>query len=225
VFFAAVGFSLARRCNLLLVALLLGLCLYLEFGPIGLSVDRPSGNLHYMMVFKQQRFLLMLTAPFLVLAAWLLRTIDSRNRAAAVLMTLVLFITSLAATAGSRDYYRSGLADLRSAADDVRLNTDKVFFGDLWAILHLRIFTRYKAQNLATLEANATRDRINDGCIMLGGSRGVELLADYVESTVPGFARTVLDSGIAPPDWTMIKEIKGERSAHRRHDFRIYCVP
>ncbi len=60
---------------------------------------------------------------------------------------------------------------------------------------------------------------------MLGGSRGVELLAEYVESTLPVFARNVLETGEAPHDWKLVKEIKGERNPQRRRDFRVYCVP
>jgi hypothetical protein len=59
---------------------------------------------------------------------------------------------------------------------------------------------------------------------MLGGSRGVELLADYVESSLPAFARQILETGIVPRNWTLVKEIKGERNPQRLRDFRIYCV-
>jgi hypothetical protein len=52
----------------------------------------------------------------------------------------------------------------------------------------------------------------------------VELVAGYVESTLPAFARAVLDSGSAPEGWELMKEIKGDRTPQREHDFRIYCL-
>jgi len=59
---------------------------------------------------------------------------------------------------------------------------------------------------------------------MLGGSRGVELLSDYVESTLPSFARDVFESGV-PIGWQVMQEIRGEGSPLRRHNLTIYCVP
>jgi 4-amino-4-deoxy-L-arabinose transferase-like glycosyltransferase len=224
-FAAATLFSLIRRSNLLLAGLAIGLFLYLEFGPLRLSIDWPRGEVHYMMVFKQPRFLLMLTAPLVVMAAYFLCAVSRARPIAGVLLTTGLCITALSATAYTRHYYRAGLSDLRAAAEDVRLNSGKMFFGDLWAILHLQIFSGQRAQNLAVLSAGDTLDKVRHGCVMLGGSRGVELLADYVEGSLPVFARAVLDTGMAPDGWEIMREIKGERSPLRRRDFRIYCVP
>ena len=181
--------------------------------------------MQYMMMFKQQRFLLMLTAPFVVVAAYFLCAIGRTSQMASVLLMLVLFATSVAAITRTRDHYRAGLHDLRAVADLVHSTPDKVFFGDLWAVLHLKIFTRNRDPNLRVLDSGTTRDHVRHGCVMLGGSRGVELLAEYVESTLPVFARNVLETGEAPHDWKLVKEIKGERNPQRRHDFRVYCVP
>ena len=128
-FFASALFSLIRRRNLLLLTLAIGLFLYLEFGPLRLSVDWPHRDVQYMMLFKQQRFLLMLTAPFVVMAAYFLCAIGRTSQIAAALLMLVLFATSVAAIARTRDHYRAGLYDLRAVADDVRSNPDRVFLG------------------------------------------------------------------------------------------------
>ena len=224
-FFAAALFSLVRRQNLLLLALALGLFLYLEFGPVRLSIDWTHQELQYLMVFKQQRFLLMLTAPFVLLAAYFLVAIGRRTRVTAAVLIVTLFVTSIAAIARTRNYYRSGLRDLRTIADYVLSNPDRAFVGDFWAVLDLRIFTRYQAHNLRILDSHTTRDDLRHACVMLGGSRGVELLADYVESTLPTFAREILSTGAVPSDWKLVREIKGELSAQRRRDFKVYCVP
>jgi len=218
-------FSLLRRRNLLLVGLALGLFLYLAFGPIRLSVDRAHHTVQYMMVFQQERFLLMLTAPLVVVGAYFLRAVGGRSRIAAAALTVILFATSLAAVAHTRRFYRSGLFELRTMAGQVRANPDRVFFGDLWAVIHLNIFTRHQAHNLRVLDSHTTANDVRGTCVMLGGSRGVELEADYVTSTLPGFARSVVDTGEAPPGWRLVTEIPGERSAQRQRDFRVYCVP
>ena len=59
---------------------------------------------------------------------------------------------------------------------------------------------------------------------MLGGSRGAELLAGYVESTLPPFARAVLATGETPDNWVLVKKIPGARNAQQSHDLTIYCV-
>jgi hypothetical protein len=224
-FSAAVLFSVARRQNLLLATLAVGLFLYLEFGPLGFSVDTSNGEMHYRMVFKQLRFLLMLTAPLMVMAACLLVAIGRKQPVTALILVVGLASTSLTAVAQSRDHYRSGLSDLRAAAAEVQSNPQRPYFGDLWAVLHLKMFTRYQTSNLAILDAGTNLDGVKGACLVLGGSRGVELLAAYVESTLPAFARAVLENGAAPAGWVLVKEIKGEPSPQRQHDLKIYCIP
>jgi 4-amino-4-deoxy-L-arabinose transferase-like glycosyltransferase len=224
-FGAATLSSFVRRENVLLAALAVGLYAAMEFGPLRLDVDWSRGDIHYLMLFKGDRFLLMLTGPLVVTAAYFLRTIARTSVAAAALITVVVLATAVPAIAHTHGHYRSGLSDLRAAAAEVLVHSDKTFFGDLWAVLHLSIFTHYEAQNLQVLNRDDQPDRIKNGCIMLGGSRGVELQADYVESTLPPFAREVLERGTAPPGWRQIREVRGPRTPMRRHDFKIFCVP
>jgi len=217
-------YSLVRRENMLLVVLAIGLFGYMEFGPLRVNVDEANHNIHYLMLFKQQRFLMMLTAPLLVIAAYFLHAMGRRSQLAAVVVTTIVCVTALSATARTRNYYRAGLSDLRAAASDVRANPDRMFFGDQWAVFHVRMFTRYEAQNLSVLNSADTPSTVRHGCVMLGGSRGPDLLADYVESTLPAFARALLDGGSSAQGWRLIEEIKGVRTPLRTHDFRVYCA-
>ena len=192
---------------------------------LAFSVDEAHHRLQYLMVFKQPRFLMMLTAPLAIMAADLFRAAARRNRIAVGTVAVALFITSLSAVARTRRYYEAGLNDLRSVAGDVRASPARIFFGDLWAVLDVGIFTRHQARNLRVLAEGTTPDEVQHTCLMLGGSRGVELLADYVASTLPAFAREALETGSPPPGWQLVKEIKGEYSPLRRRDFRVYCLP
>ena len=223
-FFVSAIFSLVRRRHALLLALTAFLCLYLEFGPVGLSIDWAERQLHYMMVFKQERFLLMVTAPCLILSAYALQALAQRSRMLAALVVMLLFVTSVGAIAETRRFYRAGLDDLRVMSDDVRDQAKRTFFGDLWAVELLRIFTRHQAQNLRVLAPQTAPEEIQGACIMLGGGRGVELLSGYVESTLPPFARDVLSTGQAPSDWTLVREIHGPHNDQRLHEFRLYCL-
>jgi 4-amino-4-deoxy-L-arabinose transferase-like glycosyltransferase len=216
-------FCLVRRVDLLLVAIVIGLFAYLDFGPVRLSADWGQRQLTYMMVFKQERFLLMLTGPMMVLAAYFLYSVALRNRWLAIVLVAVLGVTSLGAIGRTRMYYRHGLDDLRSVAADVRANPQQLFAGDYWAILHLQIFLRHRPLNLAVLNTQTTLEQVQHACVILGGSRGVELNADYVEGTLPEFARKILQSGVAPPGWTLVRTVAGERSAQRMHDLSLYC--
>jgi hypothetical protein len=74
------------------------------------------------------------------------------------------------------------------------------------------------------LDSKATPDQVRDACVMLGGSRGVELLADYVNSTLPPFAQAVMATGVTPDNWVLVKRIPGRRSPQQSHDLTIYCV-
>lgn len=221
-FAVAAVWSLSRRRNLRLLAVALGLLLYLEFGPVQIRLNTSDGWLHYMMVFKQERFLLILTAPVLVVIADFLCSMDRRSRVIGVLVMLALMGTSFQAITRTKQFYRAGLQDLRTMAPVVESDPERTYWGDFWAIEHLRIFTRYRAENLRVLDAQ-TPQTLDNACLMLGGSRGVELLADYVSSTLPSFARRVLDTGEVPSGWRQEMEIRGERNPERTHDLKGYC--
>jgi hypothetical protein len=222
-FLAAACFSLVKRRNGLLLAVAVGLLLYLEFGPVRLAVDWQQRELHYMMVFKQERFVLMLTAPLVVLAADFLVHLGSRHRVAVALVLIALLLTSVAAIARTQRYYRSGLEELRSLAGIVQQHPERTFYGDFWAVEHLKIFTKHRAGNLRVLGNDTALAELGNSCIALGGSRGVELLADYVEGTLPRFAREVLAGVPPPPGWRLVKEWDGPLNAQRLHSLKLYC--
>lgn len=223
-FFASAIYCVVKRRALLLVAVAAALCVYLEFGPVGLAWDGAAGKLHYLMVFKQDRFLLTVSAPLLVLSAIALQALGARTRVALVAVLVILSITSFSATASTRSHYRGGLQDLRTLSRHVAERPEVTFFGDLWAVDHLRIFSGHRAQNLRVLTHETRPEDLRGACVILGGSRGVELLADYVESRLPPFARDVLVTGRAPEGWRLVEQIPGPRTAQRRHDAVLYCV-
>jgi 4-amino-4-deoxy-L-arabinose transferase-like glycosyltransferase len=227
-FFLFAGASLVsawRRRNGLLLLVSVAVFAFLEFGPVRVGVDPHAGELQYSMIYKQARFLLILTAPLVVIAADALRACWQRIPAAAALVAVLLLATSITSTMRTRAYYRSGLEDLRSAAGFVRRHPELVFWSDTWAVEHLRIFSGYTARDLRVLVPSTPIALLRGSCLVLGGSRGVELLASYVEATYPPLVREVLRTGIAPADWRLVQEVKGKATFQRARDLRVYCVP
>ena len=129
-FLAAATYSLLRRRNLVLLILGIGLFMFMEFGAIKVELDRITGKLHYLMVFKQDRFLLVVTAPFLVLSAYLLRSVGKRSGLAVVVMVVLLWGSSLNAISETHAVYRAGLNDLRVVADDIRRYRQRTYFAE-----------------------------------------------------------------------------------------------
>jgi hypothetical protein len=222
-FFAAACFSFIKRRNHLLLATAAGLGLFLEFGPVRMAVDWPQRELVYMMLFKQDRFLLMLTAPLMILAADFLAHLASRHRFAVTIVLIALVATSLQAISQTQRYYRSGLQELRSVTNDIRQQPERTFYSDLWAVEHLTIFTQHRSTKLRVLTSDTSLAAVGSGCILLGGSRGVELLSEYVEGSLPRFARDVLAGGEPPPGWRLVKELRGLLNAQRQHSMKLYC--
>lgn len=223
-FLAAAIYSIARRRNRLILTLAAALFLYLEFGPVSLSFDWARRELHYLMVYKQERFLLMLTAPLAVIGAYFVTAIGRRSRPGAAAVLLVLFATSLAAIDRTRDYYRSGLADLRAVTPQVLQLGDRTVFSDFWAVHHVQIFSGYRARNLRVLDQHTKPGDVGEGCVLLGGSRGVELLADYVEGALPAFLREIDDLHNVPAGWRRIATFAGPKNMLRRMDLTLYCL-
>jgi 4-amino-4-deoxy-L-arabinose transferase-like glycosyltransferase len=222
-FAAAALASVVRRRNALLLFLAVGLFFYLDFGAIRLDLSWSPPVLRYFMVFKQERFALLITAPCLVLAAWLIAALGRRSRVAAAVVLMVLVATSVAAIARTRATYRAGLSDLRTATAHILQHPDRRYLGDFWAVEHVKIFSRYRATNAQVLDARATPADLSGACLMLGGSRGVELMSDYVASALPAFARQLLETGERLPGWSNELSIPGEVRAYRLRDFRIDC--
>ena len=222
VFGVAALWSLVQRRNLELLGIAFALLLYLDFGPVQIRLNTADSWLHYMMVFKQERFLLVLTAPLLIVIADFLRSLGRRSAFIPAIVVAALIGTSLEAVNHTQRFYRAGLQDLRTMARVVESDPNRTYWGDFWAIEHLRIFTGYRATNLRVFDAQ-TPQTLENACLMLGGSRGVELLADYVSSTLPAFARRVLDKEEVPSTWRLESEIRGDRNPERTHDLKVYC--
>lgn len=223
-FAASMLFSMWRRRNLLLLGVALALCAYLEFGAVRVDIDWSHRAVRYLMVYKQPRFLMMITAPLLILAAYFLREVWRTSTRAALTVLMVLLATSLTVISHTRSYYRGGLADLRTVSADIQADPDRIYWGDLWAVLHVKIFTRGHAHNLRVLDTSTTLDHVGGACMVLGGSRGVELLASYVETTLPPFAREILAAGAPPVNWQVIRTIPGHSSAMRSRDLQVLCA-
>jgi hypothetical protein len=222
-FAVAVADAMLGRRHLFVAALGIALFVYLEFGFVGIHLNATKRVIEYWMVFKQERFLTILTVPLIALSACLLARTARRHPFATIGVLILLTITSVRAVDRTHAFYRSGLSDLRAVAGDVLGQPDRIFHTDPWAETHLRIFTQYRAQNLRGISREDGPYPGSDACVIVGGSRGVELLADYVEGVLPAWARQLLSEEEPSADWKLVRSVSGPRSAQRLHDLRIYC--
>jgi 4-amino-4-deoxy-L-arabinose transferase-like glycosyltransferase len=222
-FAAASALALLRRQHVYVVLLSIALFLFLEFGFVGLRISPGNDALEYWMVFKQERFLTILTIPLVALSGWMLAVTAARHRLAAAAVLVLVAGTSISAIAKTSATYRDTLTDLRSIAGDVLERSDRTFYTDPWAEIHLRIFTQYRATNMRSLNRNDIPPTDPRACLILGGSRGAELQAGYVESVLPDWARALLPGNAAAEGWVPVRTITGTRTALRQHDLHIYC--
>jgi hypothetical protein len=134
-----------------------------------------------------------------------------------------LSASSLHAAAQTSKYYRGGLEDLRELSDLILKEPTRTFWGDLWMVEHVKIFSRYKAANIAVVTAAESAATMQNACLVVGGSRGVELLSDYVLSTLPEFAKDAWQRESGPREATLVWRRIGYRNGQRLHDMRVYC--
>ena len=222
-FAAGVADAVIRRRHLFIAVLGVGLFAFLEFGFVGVHWNASNRLLEYWMVFKQERFLAILTVPLIALAACSLARVAPRQPLAVAAVLVLLTASSVQAIEKTRTFYRAGLSDLRAIADDVLSQPRRTFHTDPWAETHLRLFTQHRADNLRSMNRDDAPYTEPDACIIVGGSRGIELLANYVESGMPAWARQLAALGQPPPDWQLIRSVSGPRTVQRRGDLRIYC--
>ena len=107
----------------------------------------------------------MLTAPLVVLRR-ILHAVGRTSRIAAVALTIALFVTSLAAIARTREFYRNGLSDSRTMAPETA-NPNQLFFGDFWAVLHLTLSHAIRPEP-AHSRCSHDAERHQGACVMLG---------------------------------------------------------
>jgi hypothetical protein len=181
-----------------------------------------SWRLQYFMLPKQARFLMMMAPPFAVVGAVLLDSIRRRSQFLSVLVLVGLSVSTVQASTKTRTYYRSGLGDIRDLTELILKEPSRRFWGDLWMVEHVKIFSRYKATNVSVLNPAASARDLKNACLVVGGGRGSELLSDYVLSTLPPFAQDAW-RGDGPPGARLVWKRIGRLSALRNRDMRLYC--
>lgn len=224
-FAAAVVRSLWHKRNLLLVAFALLIFACLEFGAARVEWDSAHQTLRYMMIYKQDRFLEIASAPLLVIAADALNEVRRRQPFAAGVLLGAILIPSVYAVQGTRAYYRSGLDDLRVLTQQVTHDSGRTYWSDTWGVLHMQVFSRGKAANLKVLVPTTSETDVRSACLILGGSRGVELLPDYVEASLPPFARALFNQppGETTGTWRVHRQFSRRPGQQQMHDLTVYC--
>ncbi|NQT30247.1 MAG: glycosyltransferase family 39 protein [Candidatus Saganbacteria bacterium] len=200
----AVIYSLLKRKNIFIVLWLLFLFFYFEFGCV--SVKWQNGALAYLMIFKDPRFLTMLTIPLLLLVSFLLMELKRFKFVLLVLIGL-LFFSSLYYVNEDHKFYRGSLAPLRQVAEFVREHPADTFFGDYLAVNNLRILTRHKLGNINYWDEQTDPNKMHNAYVVFGGARGHDVGEAKVFDLLP--------IKKPPYDWHLAKQVA---------DIEIYYV-
>jgi len=220
---ASIIYSILKKKNLLLVLWVLIIFLYLEFGFINLEFH--ENKLIYFMIFKDPRFLTLITVPSIILMSYFLLEVRSLNKKIFNFLILILFITSLLYIQKDYNIYRNSLNDLRETTNFLIQNNEKIIFGDYLAINNIEIFSKFKLKNLKFLNKDTKIEELNNSYVILGGSRGFDVMTDYVFSISPEFIREfTLNNEKIPNNWVLIKQINENKTPTRRFDLKIYYV-
>ncbi len=213
--------SLYRKKNLVLVFWFVFILLWLEFGFIGLDFQDAT----YYLIFKDPRFLAVLTPAVAMLSSFFLLEVWKLNDYVFLIAVFFLLLSSFALIKQDYDFYRSSIYDLREASSLVRDNPQTLFFSDYLAVNNLNILTNHRMENMRYMDRATRQKELEGSYVILGGSRGLDVMTEYVTNLLPSFAtRATEKPEDVPEKWVLVKEIKGEKSPVRANNMRIYFV-
>jgi hypothetical protein len=209
----------------MLAAVALLAYLYLEFGPVGLAFEH--GTLIYRGVYKHLRYVSLVNPLAIPFAGLALAEIWRRQRVLGAAAVLVVIASGMPSLLHDYAVLRGSQHDMRGAAAFLQSTSAPVYM-DYLGVDSLR----YHAGN----DASASRFRdlqevkdpaaIHDVYVVLGGSRGIEVLSDYVLQVIPVWARELTTRpSLAPRAWDRALTMEGPTSDMRRLDLVIFRVP
>jgi hypothetical protein len=176
------------------------------------------------MLFKQERYLAALTAANAAVGAALLQRVLTTHARSGTVLMVVLAVCSLYVIDRRQSFYRAGVQDQREIAAVIRTSRPQRWFGDLWLVNQVQFFAGPDAASLVVLQPSAREEDVVPGCLVIGGSRGRELVSLYVRASLPAFAQALWNE-VRLPGWVEVLRIPRHRDAQRDSDLRIVCSP
>ncbi|MDI6826245.1 MAG: glycosyltransferase family 39 protein [Candidatus Aenigmarchaeota archaeon] len=220
----AIVYSLYKRKNYFLVFWGVALFLYLEFGFVSIKPDFEKGIIHYYMIFKDPRFLTLVSYPFMLLLSYFFYAILKFNKIVFLIIFTALIASSFYYIYKDYLFYRGSLNDLRVASEFISNNPNNLFYSDFIGINNIDIITNHKLTNLRYMNTETKMEDLNNSYVILGGSRGVDIVTDHVLTYLPDFAKNITKSESIPKNWKLVLTVTGEIIPIRQYDLKIYYV-
>jgi hypothetical protein len=193
---------------------------YLEFGPTDIFIQNVNGHyvLNYFFIFKEgdaSKQANILTIPLILLIAYFLSNVSFGFR---IVLLIFLIFTSLITIEKNYSFLRDGINDTREAAMFLKSLPAKTVYTDYLASGQIEYFMGGNYSGSFVNMYGLSLEDIKNGYVIVGGSRGCDILGSTVMEMVPNFAKN------PPNDWKLLKVIEGKITWYREANMRIYEV-
>ncbi len=220
---AAVTLRKKNQAGILALWLIL-VYLYFEFAP--LQIYWHNGQIVYRGIYKHLHYLTVLTVPALPFAGYIYYLLWQRYKLSAVLLFGLLAVSAYFSLEHDYTILRQSQHDSRSVAAQLQGDRGQVY-ADYLMLCNLRYYMGKRASGWDFQDINhaAGPQAIRSGYVILGGSRGIELVSAVVLNVIPGWAREfTMHPDKAPEHWQKVAWIKGKKDECRKYDAMVYQV-
>lgn len=204
-----------------LAGLAVGLYLFLEFFPLNVAVA--DGRLQYALVYRQWRFASFLTPAWIPLGGGVLAAAWERSTAAAAVVLAVCAISGWPALVRNYEVLRGSQADMRSTAAFIQHRPERIYT-DRFAVSILQYYmgSAEAAKQVRDISALGGALPAQGDLVIIGGSRGIELLSEVWERDLPAWCPSTPEAPDSSlPGWRVLLRIPGRHDMTRVHDLLI----
>ncbi len=194
----------------------------IELGPMYLSFFSGDTAITYGLVDKNQKHLILASVPAVMLIGLLLTDLLNHKylRILGILLFIFLFINSIYSINKSTAYLREGINDIKVAAKFLKQAESKPIYADNLAIGELKFYLGwdedYEFRDIGLVYGIYS---IEDAYIILGGSRGYDISASYI-NTISKYNDMSFYN-----NFTILKEIEGPTNLGRTNNMFILYAP
>ena len=208
----------------IIVTWLILLYSYLEFGFVGVTFTANPVLVTYELIQKYTRYLTIISAPAcLLLALWLVYQSGRYRYIITGIIICILLNASYEQVSTVKRFYKSHTNDLFETARFLKTQKQRKIYADLWVRDMLFYYSGFKMNtpviDIGEITKNSNSPRLKDSYVVLGGSRGSGLTADYFEKDYRNVLKHI------PENWVVLKTIPGVRDSFRKRDLIIYYIP
>jgi hypothetical protein len=179
----------------------------------------------YGLIEKQPRYLTVLSGPATLLLGFFLCDLSRRTRSRTILAALtviVLAANALHCTRTSYSFIHSHTEELKKAAAFLTALPPKPAYVDWLGMNQLYYYSALQLnslKNINELAAHPRGRRFSDSYAVLGGARGIGVVADAFEQK---YRHLLSDT---PKSWIPVKSFPGAQDVFRSRSLTVYYIP